>query len=132
VFFGGRELAGDLAISLETAERQARAYGHSLEEEVKVLLLHGVLHLAGMDHETDAGEMAAREGELRERLGLVGGLIGRVSGAKGKGGGRTVRSVKVGERPRGPSTRAARCAQDDNPKKVTAGTRRVVRKRVGK
>jgi probable rRNA maturation factor len=77
VFFGGREFAGDLAISLETAERQARAYGHSLEDEVKVLLLHGVLHLAGMDHETDEGEMAAREGELRAKLGLNAGLIAR-------------------------------------------------------
>jgi len=77
VFFGGRELAGDLAISLETAGRQARAYGHSLEDEVKVLLLHGVLHLAGMDHETDEGEMAAREGELRAKLGLNAGLIAR-------------------------------------------------------
>jgi probable rRNA maturation factor len=79
VFFGGRELAGDLAISLETAERQARAYGHTLEDEVKVLMLHGVLHLAGMDHETDGGEMAQREAELRAKLGLSAGLIGRTT-----------------------------------------------------
>jgi probable rRNA maturation factor len=79
MFFGGRELAGDLAISLETAGRQARAYGHSLEEEVKVLLLHGVLHLAGMDHETDSGEMAAREAELRAKLGLTKNLIARAT-----------------------------------------------------
>jgi probable rRNA maturation factor len=79
VFFGGRELAGDLAISLETAGRQARAYGHSLEDEVKVLLLHGVLHLAGMDHETDGGEMAEREAELRAKLGLNAGLIARAT-----------------------------------------------------
>ncbi|MGD0798474.1 MAG: rRNA maturation RNase YbeY [Acidobacteriaceae bacterium] len=84
VFFGGRELAGDLAISLETAGRQARVQGHTLEEEVKVLLLHGVLHLAGMDHETDEGEMEVREGELRQELGLGGGLIGRVVGGKDK------------------------------------------------
>ena len=79
VFFAERELAGDLAISLETAGRQARAYGHSLEEEVKVLLLHGVLHLAGMDHETDSGEMAAREAELRAKLGLTKNLIARAT-----------------------------------------------------
>ena len=79
VFFAERELAGDLAISLETAERQARAYGHSLEDEVKVLLLHGVLHLAGMDHETDGGEMAEREAELRAKLGLNAGLIARAT-----------------------------------------------------
>jgi probable rRNA maturation factor len=79
VFFAERELAGDLAISLETAGRQARAYGHSLEDEVKVLMLHGVLHLAGMDHETDGGEMAEREAELRAKLGLNAGLIARAT-----------------------------------------------------
>jgi len=82
VFFGepgGPELAGDLAISLETAERQAEQFGHSLRDEVRVLLLHGTLHLAGFDHEVDAGEMAAREAELRQSLGLSAGLIARVS-----------------------------------------------------
>lgn len=80
VFFGEPDapvLAGDLAISLETAARQAEQFGHALRDEVRVLLLHGVLHLAGFDHETDAGEMAAREGVLRERLGLPRGLIAR-------------------------------------------------------
>jgi probable rRNA maturation factor len=89
VFFGDPEgpgLAGDLAISLETAARQAAQFGHSLRDEVRVLLLHGVLHLAGFDHEQDTGEMAAREAELREKLGLPAGLIARVSGgSKGKG-----------------------------------------------
>jgi probable rRNA maturation factor len=82
VFFGdpeGPELAGDLAISLETAARQAARFGHSLRDEVRVLLLHGVLHLAGFDHEQDAGEMAAREAELRQKLGLPTSLIARVS-----------------------------------------------------
>jgi probable rRNA maturation factor len=72
------DLAGDLAISLETAERQASEQGHSLRDEVRVLLLHGLLHLSGMDHETDRGEMAATEAELRERLKLKSGLIARV------------------------------------------------------
>jgi probable rRNA maturation factor len=71
------EHAGDLAISLDTAARQAEACGHSLEVELKVLLLHGLLHLAGEDHETDNGEMAAREAELREELRLPSGLIER-------------------------------------------------------
>jgi len=88
VFFrepNGPVLAGDLAISLETAARQATQYGHSLRDEVRVLLLHGVLHLAGFDHEADSGEMAAREAELRRKLGLATSLIARVSGpAKGK------------------------------------------------
>ena len=76
------EHAGDLAISLETAARQAREHGHALRDEVRVLLLHGLLHLRGMDHETDRGEMAAREADLRVRLGLKSGLIARVEGAR--------------------------------------------------
>ena len=81
----GAGVAGDLAISLETAARQAKQYGHSLRDEVRVLLLHGVLHLAGFDHERDRGEMAAREAALRRELGLAVGLIGRVSDGKGRG-----------------------------------------------
>ncbi len=71
-------LAGDLAISLDTAARQAAEQGHSLRDELRILLLHGLLHLAGEDHEADTGEMAAREEQLRERLGLRSGLIERV------------------------------------------------------
>jgi probable rRNA maturation factor len=74
----GMGYGGDLAISLETAQRQAEEHGHSLRDEVRVLLLHGLLHLAGMDHEVDGGEMAAREAELRKALGLKSGLIARV------------------------------------------------------
>jgi len=77
--------AGDLAISLETAGRQAAAYGHSLRDEVRILLLHGLLHLSGLDHETDEGEMAAREAELRVELGLSNSLIERVSQPKQRG-----------------------------------------------
>jgi probable rRNA maturation factor len=72
--------AGDLAISVETAARQAREQGHSLRVEVRVLMLHGLLHLAGMDHETDEGKMARKERRLREKLGLPMGLIERVVG----------------------------------------------------
>jgi probable rRNA maturation factor len=71
--------AGDLAISLETAARQAEAYGHSLRDEVRILLLHGLLHLSGLDHETDKGEMAAREAALRRDLRLPNTLIERAS-----------------------------------------------------
>ena len=73
------EHAGDLAISLDTAARQAESFGHSLSDEVRILLLHGLLHLAGMDHEVDSGEMAAREAELRCKLKLPVTLIERVS-----------------------------------------------------
>ncbi len=71
--------AGDLAISLETAARQAASLGHSLATEVRVLILHGALHLAGYDHETDDGEMARKEMLLRKQLGLPSGLIERSS-----------------------------------------------------
>jgi probable rRNA maturation factor len=71
--------AGDLAISLETAARQAATYGHSLRDEVRILLLHGLLHLSGLDHETDNGEMAAREATLRTKLKLSNTLIERTT-----------------------------------------------------
>ena len=61
---------GDVVISVETARRHARRYRHSLEEEVKLLMVHGVLHLLGYDHETDQGQMNRREHALRRRLGL--------------------------------------------------------------
>jgi probable rRNA maturation factor len=69
--------AGDLAISLDTAARQAQEHGHSLEDELKVLLLHGVLHLSGHDHERDDGEMRRLEQRLRRQLALPAGLIER-------------------------------------------------------
>jgi probable rRNA maturation factor len=73
--------AGDLAISVETAARQAREQGHRLSIELRVLMLHGMLHLAGYDHETDQGEMAKKERRLRAKLGLPQGLIERVTDA---------------------------------------------------
>lgn len=71
------EAGGEIAISLDRAAAQATDHGHSLTDEVRVLMLHGVLHLAGMDHENDAGEMAAAELRWRRRLGLPSGLIER-------------------------------------------------------
>jgi len=73
------DVAGDLAISLDTAARQAARFKHSLRDEVRVLMLHGTLHLAGFDHETDTGEMAAREAQLRRELGLPMTLIERAT-----------------------------------------------------
>jgi probable rRNA maturation factor len=70
---------GDVAISVETAIRQSVEQGHSLSTEIKVLMLHGLLHLAGHDHETDAGEMQQREQSLRTKLGLPLGLIERAA-----------------------------------------------------
>jgi probable rRNA maturation factor len=90
---GAEGMAGDLAISVTTALGQAAEQGHSLSTEIKVLVLHGLLHLAGYDHEADEGQMARRERKLRAELGLPQGLIERVeaqvekipSGAKARG-----------------------------------------------
>ena len=72
-------MAGDLAISLDTAGRQASEHGHTLADEDRILLLHGTLHLAGFDHETDSGQMAEREADLRRKLRLPTGLIDRAA-----------------------------------------------------
>ena len=64
------ENLGDIVISVERADLQARENGLTLELEIKQLMLHGVLHLLGYDHETDSGEMNKRELELRDKLGI--------------------------------------------------------------
>jgi len=61
---------GDIAIAPETARRNARRSGRSLPLELRILILHGLLHLLGYDHETDRGEMDRMERRLRRRLGL--------------------------------------------------------------
>jgi len=61
---------GDIVISPETARRYARRRAGSLASELRVLILHGMIHLAGYDHERDEGEMVRLEGRLRRRLGL--------------------------------------------------------------
>ncbi len=62
---------GDIAISPATAQRYAKKNGRKLSSELQVLILHGVLHLLGYDHETDRGEMDRIERKLRKRLGLA-------------------------------------------------------------
>lgn len=69
--------AGDIAISAEIAGRNAKKLKHSHIVELKVLILHGMLHLGGYDHESDTGEMAGLEDHLRSRLGLPNALISR-------------------------------------------------------
>ena len=69
--------AGDIAISAEIAQQNARRLGHSGAEEIKILALHGILHLAGYDHETDRGEMARLEEQLCRKLRLPVALIER-------------------------------------------------------
>ncbi len=70
---------GEMAISAERAAEQARARGHQPAEELCILMLHGVLHLMGMDHEADRGRMARAEKAWRRKLGLPEGLIERSS-----------------------------------------------------
>lgn len=76
----GERIAGDLAIGVPTACRQAAEHGHSPLIEIKILMLHGLLHLAGYDHHTDSGQMDRRERVLRARLKLPHGLIERAGG----------------------------------------------------
>lgn len=71
--------AGEIAISFDRAAEQAAAHGHSTDDELRILMLHGALHLAGMDHETDSGQMARAEKRWRKRLGLPPGLTERAS-----------------------------------------------------
>jgi probable rRNA maturation factor len=77
----GGEL-GDLAISAERAEAQAQEFGHTRIDEIRILMLHGVLHLAGMDHENDKGEMARAERKWRDQLSLPNTLISRTRKAR--------------------------------------------------
>jgi probable rRNA maturation factor len=99
--------AGDIAISKDIAARNARSLGHPFATELKVLMLHGMLHLAGYDHESDSGEMTARESQLRKQLGLPVGLIERTSGSF-----------------RRPKEQIPRSARDDKARGMKRGGRR--------
>lgn len=72
--------AGEIAISADVATQNAVRLGHSAAAEVKILALHGILHLAGLDHERDNGAMARKEEKLRRELRLPTGLIERAAG----------------------------------------------------
>ena len=77
-----KQFAGEIAISAEIATKNAHTLGHSPAQEVKILVLHGVLHLRGYDHERDRGQMARREEQLRAQLHLPLGLIERAQRKK--------------------------------------------------
>jgi probable rRNA maturation factor len=72
---------GDIAISFARARAQAREWGHAAEDELRILMLHGVLHLLGFDHESDSGRMRRAESRWRRELGLRNGLIERARAA---------------------------------------------------
>jgi probable rRNA maturation factor len=76
------KLAGDISISAEIATANAAELGHSTETELRILILHGLLHLAGYDHETDRGEMRELETRLWQQFRLPTGLIERAHGVK--------------------------------------------------
>lgn len=76
-----RPTGGDIAISADIARENAGRYGHGTAEELKVLVLHGMLHLAGYDHESDNGRMARAEARLRIQLRLPASLIDRARGS---------------------------------------------------
>ena len=77
-----RGFMGDIVIASGVAKRQAKAAGHSAQTEIRVLALHGLLHLLGYDHEHDGGTMARFEAWLRLRAGLKEGLIERAGPQK--------------------------------------------------
>ena len=77
-------LAGDVAISADIARQNSDQLGHAAGEEIKILALHGILHLAGFDHERDNGEMARKELKLRRALGLPAALIERAQSKRGQ------------------------------------------------
>jgi probable rRNA maturation factor len=89
-------LAGEIAISAETAAKNARRLGHSTADEIEILALHGLLHLAGYDHETDYGEMARKEQSLQRSLRLPSVLTSRES------------AKSLGSRPRTETARSER------------------------
>jgi probable rRNA maturation factor len=76
---GDADFLGDLAISYRRAAAQASEFGHSVTQEIQLLLLHGVLHLMGFDHDRDHGEMARAERRWQVKLGLPASLTGRAA-----------------------------------------------------
>ena len=76
---GQDDFVGDLAISRQRAGAQAREFGHDIHQEIEILMLHGVLHLTGLDHENDDGRMRRVETRWRKEFGLPTGLIERSS-----------------------------------------------------
>jgi probable rRNA maturation factor len=103
----GDDFAGDIAISVEYAARSAQRFDLELQQELKILILHGLIHLSGHDHEIDNGEMARLESRLRRKLGLPAGLIARSE----EGDGHSNARAKVAPMPRRRSTISSRASR---------------------
>lgn len=78
-FAAGDATLGEIAISYHRARNQARDFAHSTEQEIQILMLHGLLHLIGLDHERDSGEMLIAERRWRRRFNLPSSLIERAT-----------------------------------------------------
>jgi probable rRNA maturation factor len=98
-----QHFAGEIAISAEIAAQNARDLGHTVAQELKILALHGILHLRGYDHERDNGQMERHERELRARLRLPVALIERTSGERSRGA-----EAAAGSKRKGRARRASR------------------------
>lgn len=122
-----RSTGGDIAISAQIARRNAALYGHGTAEELKILVLHGMLHLAGHDHESDAGEMARLESRLRAQFKLPASLIDRThaSAIKTKSAPAKIRTVTSAEKKRShkPAPRKTKSARAPH-KGLSRSTRR--------
>jgi probable rRNA maturation factor len=130
VFGLGNAFAGDVAISAEMAAHNARRLGHSPAKEVEILVLHGLLHLAGYDHERDHGEMARTEERLRRALRLPAGLIDRSSQPEGNGAERKAGSPIATMQRKSVRKRVAQSASSsDNFAMARASKRRATRVR---
>ncbi|HEY2363091.1 MAG TPA: rRNA maturation RNase YbeY [Candidatus Angelobacter sp.] len=107
-----RSSGGDIAISAQIALENAKRYGHSLASELNILVLHGMLHLAGYDHESDNGRMARAESRLRSQLKLPASLIDRThSSAKSRRANATAsRSAKAAKNHRAKTPRKSAAA----------------------
>ena len=92
-----RPSGGDIAISAQIASENAQRYDHNLATELKILVLHGMLHLAGYDHESDNGRMARVESRLRTQLKLPGSLIDRTHTSGKAPQGKTIMAAKTGK-----------------------------------
>jgi len=113
-----RPAGGDIAISANIARQNAALYDHSLADELKVLILHGMLHLAGHDHESDNGQMARVEARLRTQLKLPASLIDRTDRAH-----RSVTQKATRTKTRVSTSRVKRTRKSARPKAKVASRR---------